>query len=186
MIDTSDVGANIRAVRRQRGLTQEELAKMAGLSTMSIRRYEKGERIITDEIIVKIATALDIEWQKLKGWVLYGFEGDYNGEGVEKWGPPDEAPEYYRNSEADIDAIEVYGTRTLKRINTALKKLNQDGQQKAVERVEELTEIPRYQKEPSQPPQDPSPQDNETMPENGESPPEGRTEPKEAPKQGGV
>ena len=30
--------------------------------------------------------------------------------------------------------------------------LNQDGQEKAVERVEELTEIPKYQKDP--PPED--------------------------------
>lgn len=32
-------------------------------------------------------------------------------------------------------------------ILTAFRKLNIDGQQKAVERVEELTEIPKYQKE---------------------------------------
>lgn len=43
------------------------------------------------------------------------------------------------------------------RLNTALSKLNDDGQQKAVERVEELTEIPKYQRQetPPEAPQDP-------------------------------
>lgn len=34
------------------------------------------------------------------------------------------------------------------RMGTAFDRLNDEGQQKAVERVEELTEIPRYQKDP--------------------------------------
>ena len=33
------------------------------------------------------------------------------------------------------------------RISSALIKLNYDGQQKAIERVEELTEIPRYRRQ---------------------------------------
>lgn len=44
-----------------------------------------------------------------------------------------------------------------KRIEDALSKLNDVGQQKAVERVEELTEIPKYQRQetPPEAPQDP-------------------------------
>jgi len=49
------------------------------------------------------------------------------------------------------------------RIATALDKLNEDGQEKAAERVEELTEIPRYrlQDTPEAPeePQEPSEED---------------------------
>ena len=36
------------------------------------------------------------------------------------------------------------------RLLTAFSQLNPDGQNKAIERVEELTEIPKYKKEPPQ------------------------------------
>lgn len=41
-------------------------------------------------------------------------------------------------------------TITERPIIDAFRKLNDEGQQKAIERVEELTEIPKYQKEPPQ------------------------------------
>lgn len=161
MVDTTEIGANIRAVRKQMGLTQEELAKMAGLSTMSIRRYEKGERIITDETLMRIAEVLKIDWHKLKGWVFWR----YNADGFEIWGPPE--------SETELDQIfaDVISKRhssqkqANNRINIALDKLNEEGQQKAVERVEELTEIPRYQKELETPPQAPPHKTGDTTPE---------------------
>ncbi|MCH1979496.1 helix-turn-helix domain-containing protein [Lawsonibacter sp. OA9] len=55
------LGENIRHLRKVRGMTQEELAKKAGLSTMSIRRYENGERIVTEKAMAQIATALDVD-----------------------------------------------------------------------------------------------------------------------------
>lgn len=69
-----------------------------------------------------------------------------------------------------------------RRIATALGKLNEEGQEKAAERVEELTEIPRYQAQepPAAPAQDtPAPQDGkDTTP--AETPSEGPQEPPEA------
>ena len=64
-----------------------------------------------------------------------------------------------------------------RRIATALGKLNEEGQEKAAERVEELTEIPRYQA--PEPPQDtPAPQEGtDTTP--AETPSEGSQEPPE-------
>lgn len=66
------------------------------------------------------------------------------------------------------------------RIAAALGKLNEEGQEKAAERVEELTEIPRYQAQepPTAPAQDtPAPQEGkDTTPpsEASQEPPEGR------------
>lgn len=138
--DTFEIGQNIRAARKQMGLTQEKLAKMAGLSTMSIRRYEKGERIITDETLMKIAKVLKIEWQKLKGWVFHGFTVD----GFEFWGPP--VPTAKLEIFADNISEQQGPCKQISdQIIMALNKLNRAGQQKAVERVLELTEIPRYQ-----------------------------------------
>ena len=144
MEDTSQTGANIRAVRRRKGLTQEELAKMTGISVMSIRRYEKGERIITDETVMKIANALDIEWQKLKGCVFWG----YNGDGFEIWGPPDSITELDQIFADNIIQHDGQCKQISNRINVALEKLNDEGRQEAAKRVEELTEICRYQAQP--------------------------------------
>lgn len=142
--DTFEIGQNIRAVRKQMGLTQEELAKMAGLSTMSIRRYEKGERIITDETLMRIAKVLKIEWQKLKGWVFYGFTVD----GYEFWGPPESITELDQIFADNISEQQGSCKQISNQIIMALNKLNRAGKQKAVERVLELTEIPRYQASP--------------------------------------
>lgn len=51
-----------------------------------------------------------------------------------------------------------------KEILTILEKLNEDGQKKAIERITELAEIPRYQKAPSQPQEAPLPPDSKTTP----------------------
>ena len=60
----------------------------------------------------------------------------------------------------------------LYRVAVAMDKLNEEGQEKAAERVEELTEIPRYQAQ--EPPTEPSgaPGGTDTTPP--ETPPEGR------------
>ena len=66
-----------------------------------------------------------------------------------------------------------------RRIATALGKLNEEGQEKAAERVEELTEIPRYQAQepPTAPPQDtpalPGGTDTTSPSEALQEPPEG-------------
>lgn len=57
----SDIGNAIRIARKYKGLTQEELAKLAGISMMSIRRYESGERMPTEKIVKSIFTILKPE-----------------------------------------------------------------------------------------------------------------------------
>lgn len=55
---TDHIGDFIRNSRKWRGLTQQELADATGLSVMSIRRYESGERKPTMEIVETIMSAL--------------------------------------------------------------------------------------------------------------------------------
>ena len=59
-MDIKAIGEKIKQHRKMEGLTQEELGKKAGLSTMSIRRYENGDRIAPKETLQAIATALKI------------------------------------------------------------------------------------------------------------------------------
>lgn len=64
-MDMKIVGDNIKQHRKIKGLTQEELAKSASLSTMSIRRYENGERIAPQKALSAIAEALGVHLRDL-------------------------------------------------------------------------------------------------------------------------
>lgn len=64
-MDIKAIGEKIKQYRKLKGLTQEELAKNSGLSTMSIRRYESGERIAPQETLLKIAKALGVHLRDL-------------------------------------------------------------------------------------------------------------------------
>lgn len=68
-LDVSETGQNIRQYRKMAGLTQAELAEKVGISTMSVRRYESGERIASRELIGAIAAALGVD-----AYSLYSFE----------------------------------------------------------------------------------------------------------------
>lgn len=58
---------NIKAMRREKEMTQAELAQKVGIRRESIARYESGERIPNAEIAAKIAKELDCTVEKLLG-----------------------------------------------------------------------------------------------------------------------
>ena len=66
------VGENIRRIRQKRGITQEELALMSGLSQGYINQLESGKRKFTQKTLCVIAEALNLP--------LYTF---FKEEGVE-------------------------------------------------------------------------------------------------------
>ena len=55
-----NIGERIKEIRLKKGITQKELAKMLGIATNSLSRYEIGERIPNLEMIKKIADALSV------------------------------------------------------------------------------------------------------------------------------
>ncbi len=61
-------GEKIREKRKACGLTQAELAEKAGISMMSLRRYERNEREPTVQIVERIANALNTTPAYLMGW----------------------------------------------------------------------------------------------------------------------
>lgn len=79
------IGEQIRQHRKVKGLTQEELAKASDLSTMSIRRYESGDRIAPQEALIKIAKALGVHLRDLANtsmWEEFNKEHPNIGEEV--------------------------------------------------------------------------------------------------------
>jgi transcriptional regulator with XRE-family HTH domain len=48
----------IRALRKMRGMTQAELAKLVGLERTSITNIERGNQILTEQTINALAEAM--------------------------------------------------------------------------------------------------------------------------------
>ncbi|MGD3105815.1 helix-turn-helix domain-containing protein [Streptomyces sp. YGL11-2] len=59
------VGPRIAYERRIAGLTQAELARVAGIALGSLRKVERGERGISEAVLDSVATALDIDPSRL-------------------------------------------------------------------------------------------------------------------------
>jgi transcriptional regulator with XRE-family HTH domain len=52
---------NLREIRKTKGMSQEQLAEAADVSQGTISKIERGEMNVTYDVIIKIATALDVQ-----------------------------------------------------------------------------------------------------------------------------
>lgn len=59
------VGTNIREIRKQKKMTQEELAEKCGLQTSFLAGVERGARNITIQTLEKITAGLEINAKEL-------------------------------------------------------------------------------------------------------------------------
>ena len=57
--------ANLKAIRKQCGMTQGELAKLAGINRITIIKYESGKVDPTIESATKLANALGVTVDEL-------------------------------------------------------------------------------------------------------------------------
>jgi predicted transcriptional regulator len=55
-----ELGAEVRALREQRGWSQTELANRAGMTQSAMARFEAGGTVPTLPILERIATALEM------------------------------------------------------------------------------------------------------------------------------
>lgn len=142
-------GERIKAARKNAKLTQKELGAKLGIAYQTLAQWENDLRNPKYETLQKIASALEIDLSELlpddrqqtvdDTLKLFGITDPYSQRLVavtaERMEYEYSARRGYSFSEAEFSLI------------AAFSKLNEDGQKKAVERVEELTEIPKYQKE---------------------------------------
>lgn len=61
------IGEKIKAFRKNKSLSQKQLADKLHLSEITVRRYEKGINVPTIETVNKIAEALDVSINELLG-----------------------------------------------------------------------------------------------------------------------
>ena len=148
------IGERIQTARKKAGMKQADLAEALGVAVVTIGQYERDKRQPRLEQFKAIASALDVD----VNWLM-------NGQTMEerKQGMPDSVARRFKEAQ-DWKESSDRG-----KLNAAFDQLNAAGQQKAVERVEELTEIPKYQRE--------KPQDAPIAPSEGKAtPPESPTE----------
>lgn len=131
------VGDCIRDMRKSSGMTQAELAKKVGLSTITIRQYESNAREPRFTTLQSIATALECEVSVLLP-------------------TPNENPMYFRKIRDNLTEEEILDLKDVDNLSNPeyqkekiilrlFRKLNSNGKQTAIWRVEELTQLPQYQ-----------------------------------------
>jgi transcriptional regulator with XRE-family HTH domain len=59
------VGIRIKAVRNRKGITQDQLAELAGLNRVHLYRIESGRQSMTLRTLKIIADALDVKMREL-------------------------------------------------------------------------------------------------------------------------
>ena len=62
-----EFGQRLKSLRKQRNLTQKQLAELIGTQNSIISFYEVGDRIPSPEIIVKLARTLHVSSDYLLG-----------------------------------------------------------------------------------------------------------------------
>lgn len=63
--DHKRIGFNILRERREKGLTQEALADVVGMSRARLSAIERGSTTLTLEKLMKIAEALGVDYREL-------------------------------------------------------------------------------------------------------------------------
>lgn len=126
------LGDKIKSKRKERGLSQEELANKCGLNRNSIYKYEKNETIPKLDQIKKIAKALDVPVNDLTD--LNTFDAKYNKDG--------QLAEEVKIFET---ISKTFGENASALVND-FNRLNEVGQAKASEYVADLTEQKKYLK----------------------------------------
>lgn len=177
----STIGERIKKARELRNMTQSQLGEKLGVTGVTVMRYEKGQREPNIETIFNLAEKLNVSASYLLGVVdLDGFispDGfadpeDYEFIRMLGFDSPEKlatlvpgahqsTPEHRHELEKMMGKEEGYLDKmsarrdwpiNQQRLVNAFDLLNDAGQQKAIERVEELTEIPKYQRQPPQEP----------------------------------
>ena len=149
------LGETIRSARKKAGLTQAELGEMLGVSGSMIGQWENNLRKPKHETLKKVALALGVSISNLLPTdYLAPYEdvtSDIKRDMIDSATSPEEYQEAINTSTSNIQTQLLFSDiqqRRLQKIAGYFDVMNAKGQQIAVERVEELTKIPDYQKAP--------------------------------------
>ena len=145
------VGDRIKEARLKANMTQAELAKKLNTSYVVISQYENNKRNPKLGTIEKIAVALGIPTKALlPDYLALEESAEYVARCISKSLHAQEIfTDEFFNSDEMIDPEQPPLFELVEQEIKLLKifgQLNETGQEKAIERVEELGKIPEYQK----------------------------------------
>lgn len=159
-------GEKIREARLRAGFTQKKLSELTGIAEPTLRKYESNRLNPKKETLEKIASPLGIHYLSLYDDDIADIAPFFKENSLPSTEPTWAETEQeaaalgmtmteYLLSKPETRKIGEHYQAMLKqtekrfnkaRIDSAFELLNDDGQKKAAERVEELTEIPKYQR----------------------------------------
>lgn len=139
------IGSLIKHHRKLKGITQKELADIIGCAEVTIRQYEADRREPSYDICKKIEKALDFQiFMTKKDEYTKIVKDSYRI--LEELGKDGNEEISYLNNKVSIRIGKTEDQLIREEVLLqSFNKLNDNGQDEAVKRVEELTEIPRYQ-----------------------------------------
>lgn len=122
------VAENIKTIRKEKGLTQKQLAELIGVSVGAVQQFEYGKIVPKMDTVLLMSNKLKVSPRTINpdlNWDDY-IDTESLSKEVQVW---DTLPDY------DEDDIEIF---------RQLLSLNPDGKQKVSEYIQDL--IPKYKK----------------------------------------
>ena len=99
-LDYAGMGMRIRKARKEKGMSQDKLAKECGICLSFMGHIERGSRIMSMETFANICTALDSGADEL----LWGVAGAESKAVLDMWNLPDKGKHKGRRKETDGQA----------------------------------------------------------------------------------
>lgn len=134
------IGRKIKYFRNEKGITQKKLADLIGKTESSIQKYECGSTEVPISVLESIAKALDIT-------ILFLLDDEYLESAsayFKSKGDADLSTMLHDIALANKQLVVDVETSYIKILNRMFSMLNDRGKQKALERIEELIEVPSY------------------------------------------
>lgn len=159
------INERLREIRKSKNISQRKLGELAGMPQQAIAKYETGKVNPKLTSLKRIANALDVKLEDLligTNWTEVEKPKSYNSgaefekarrdllQHLQRVGAKERAISRKIGGEiASFTEKTIPGEQSIaykNALNFAFDKLNLDGQKIAVDQVELLTEIPKYQK----------------------------------------
>ena len=124
------LGERLKKLRIKENLTQQQVADVLGITKAAVSKYEHGERKLNDKYVEQLAQLYHAD----PLYIILGITQD----------------SFQKQMETKVEAyhahVETVRDESLSKIKGIFDRLNEEGMKKAVERVEELSEMQRYQR----------------------------------------
>lgn len=134
------IGETIKKIRIDKQISQKQLADKLGTSPQNLAQYESGKRKPKIETLHRIALALNV-----------GLDAFLTDEELHLF---EDMTKLYLNSDSEIQELESLDERTSQEnyLMVKFRELNEKGQKKVTDYIDDLTQIPEYKKNRSSPP----------------------------------